>query len=396
MPLPQAPHSLLAVSAFLATTLFASFSDTQAKPPSFEENAEWMRAEMARLVLNSRGELPDGRTVFFADKTKHYNLIFTRGFGYLQEWVGDLLTFEERKGYLEYLLDGQREDGCIPDRVNFKGRPIYSPGGENKPLADHAVDNASFLASSACLYFQDSGDIAFFRDAEPKLRRGLDFIRRADNGLVFNPTDNPECVYGFTDIVQKTGHLLFSSVLYYKACRDMEAASEQTGVGNPAEYRRRADLIKENIGLLWDKKSGAFFAADEQCHQIDIWGTAFVIYHGLATKRQERKALKFLVSEYDNYAQNGQIRHLLSPETWSDLFVDKPAGVYQNGAYWATPLNWFIPVLEKASPELAQKTLEECITDFKARGINEWVYNENVKLPGYLVSASSVYSLIRE
>jgi len=113
------------------------------------------------------------------------------------------------------LLAGQRADGCIPARVNAAGRAIYSPGGENKPIADHALDNSSFLASAVCRYVANSGDLEFFRMHEPALRRGMDFIRRSANGPVFNPTENPQCVYGFTDVVKKTGHLLFTSVLYH-------------------------------------------------------------------------------------------------------------------------------------------------------------------------------------
>ncbi len=362
-----------------------------------ETDAEWMKARMGVLIEQSRGTLPDGRAVFYADGTRHYNLIFTRGFAYIHQWAGDLIPADEVKGYLDYLLGGQRADGCIPDRVNSAGRAIYSPGGEDSPLADHAVDNAAFLASTVCRYVQETGDLDFFRKHEPALKRGLDFIRRSPtNGLVFNPTDEPQCVYGFTDIVQKTGHLLFSSVLYYDACKQMAAVCEQADCGNPVEYSKRAWFIKDHISVLWDETSGAFFAADEQCRQLDIWGTAFVLHHDLATDEQEKRALDFLVDQVDQYVQKGQIRHLLEPETWDALFVEKPAGVYQNGGYWATPLSWMIPVIERRDPELGQQLLSDCLADFRARGIHEWVYGEKTVLKNYLVSASSVYSLLRD
>ena len=362
-----------------------------------ETDAEWMKARMGVLIEQSRGTLPDGRAVFYADGTRHYNLIFTRGFAYIHQWAGDLIPADEVKGYLDYLLGGQRADGCIPDRVNSAGRAIYSPGGEDSPLADHAVDNAAFLASTVCRYVQETGDLDFFRKHEPALKRGLDFIRRSPtNGLVFNPTDEPQCVYGFTDIVQKTGHLLFSSVLYYDACKQMAEVCEQADCGNPVEYSKRAWFIKDHISVLWDETSGAFFAADEQCRQLDIWGTAFVLHHDLATDEQEKRALDFLVDQVDQYVQKGQIRHLLEPETWDALFVEKPAGVYQNGGYWATPLSWMIPVIERRDPELGQQLLSDCLADFRARGIHEWVYGEKTVLKNYLVSASSVYSLLRD
>ncbi len=363
---------------------------------SFTENVNWMRNRVKTMTQSNRGELSDGRVVFYADALKHYNLIFTRGFAYLYQFADDLIEPSEAKGFLEYLLSGQRSDGCMPDRVNASGRAIYSPGGANNPMADHALDNGAFLASAVCRYSFNTGDFEFFRTHEPALRRGMDFTNRASNGLVFNSKENPQCVYGFTDIVKKTGHILFSSVLYYDACIQLAEACRRAGLGDPADYEHRAQLIKENIGILWDRNSGAFYASDGLCKQYDVWGTAFVLHHsGLATSEQESRALDFLVNNYNRYAEKGQIRHLLFPETWQSTFRYRPAGVYQNGAYWATPLNWFIPVLARGDPSLARQALNECLQDFRERGIHEWINGGVTVLPDYFVSAASVYSLIR-
>lgn len=391
MPIPKVLLPLFALAANALVT-----SQEASRNSSFADNAEWMRQRVAGLMESNRGTLPNGKTAFYADALRHYNLIFTRGFGYIYAFADDLIAPEDAKGFLEYLLAGQRADGCMPDRVNSKGKAIYSPGGENRPLADHALDNGPFLASAVCRYVANSGDLEFFRQHENAFRRGMDFVNRADNGLVYNDPDNPQCVYGFTDIIKKTGHLLFTSVLYYEACQDLETACRAAGVGDADEYARRAQLIKDNVGILWDKRTGAFWAADGLCKQWDIWGTAFVIHNGLATPEQETAALDFLVNTYDRYAEKGQIRHILDPETWQALFAYRPEGVYQNGAYWATPLGWFVPVLARRDPALAQKTLAECLADFRERGINEWVNGGVTMLPNYFVSAASVYSLIRE
>ncbi len=370
----------------------ASFIDND---PDFQEYIPWMKSYTEGLVESNRGELDNGTTVFFADKKKHYNLIFTRGFAYIYQFAGKLIKHEDAKSFLEYQLAGQRADGCMPDRVNSEGLAIYSPGSKDSPLADHAMDNGAFIASSVYHYVKNSNDLDFFKKHEPALRRGMDFINRAPNGLVFNKPENPQCVYGFTDIVKKTGYLLFTSVLYYDACLQLEELSRKTGVGDAEQYASRAKLIKENIGILWDKHSGAYYAASDQCHQYDVWGTAFVLNHpGLATAEQEKRALDFLEDNYSRYVEKGQIRHLLEPEVWESTFVYRAAGVYQNGAYWATPLAWYIPVIAKRDPDLASQTLKDCLQDFQKRGIYEWV-NGGVKvLPDYFVSAASVYSLL--
>jgi len=278
--------------------------------------------------------------------------------------------------------------------VNVQGAPIYSPGGEDNQLADHALENAAFLASAFCRYVERSDDLDAFRTNEPALRRGLDHINRAENGLVYNSPDDPQCVYGYTDIVKKTGHLLMSSALYYEACLKMAALCREAGCGEPNEYAHRATLIKNNIGLLWDPDSGAFYAADGRCRQYDVWGTAFVISRALVTPEQEERALDFLVNNYSRYVQKGQIRHVLAPETWESTFEYRPAGVYQNGGHWATPLGWLVPTLARRDPELAQKTLQDCLNDFRARGIHEWINGGVTVLPDFFNSAISVYSLL--
>lgn len=360
----------------------------------FQKDAKWLQTYTAGLVATNRATYKDGRTVFYCDAEKHYGLMFTRDFGYFVEFAGDLMSPRETSGYLEFLLAGQRKDGCIPDRITVAGEAIYSPGPPHAPLADHALDNASFLASAVCRYVERAGDLEFLRRQERALRRGLDHVNRAENGLVYNREDDPQCVYGSTDTVRKTGHLLMCSALYYEACSQMATLCRKAAIGEPDEYSRRAELIKKNIGQLWDRDSGAFYAADGLCRQYDVWGTAFVIDRNLATEEQEQKALGFLVNNYDRYAQKGQIRHLLTYSSWQSTFKYRQEGVYQNGGYWATPLGWLLPVLARRDPALAQRTLRECLADFRERGIHEWINGGIVVLPDFFNSAISVYSLL--
>lgn len=64
---------------------------------SFTENAEWMRKRVETMVQTNRGELPDGRVVFYADALRHYNLIFTRGFGYIYKFADDLIADSKKQ-----------------------------------------------------------------------------------------------------------------------------------------------------------------------------------------------------------------------------------------------------------------------------------------------------------
>lgn len=361
-----------------------------------EKDVAWMREATLKQLKGSRVEGAGGTWIHTPDGVGNYKALWTRDYYYMVEYAGDLLDPKEIKASINYLINGQREDGCIPDRVNIAGKPVYSPGGPNKPMADHAVDNAPFLAMLVCSYVNQFNDEQLFKELEPKLLEGLEHIYVKENGLVYNNPKNPECVYGFTDIVKKTGHLLFSSLLYYKANVEMYKLCQKYQHGNSDKYKRRYEYVKQSIFKLWDQESGMFFAADIKCKQIDIWGSAYAIEVGISTPEQTKRITDYFFKYQDEIVMRGQVRHLPgSNAQWEQLFHPCEVGTYQNGAYWATPLSWIIPVYAKRDPDFAKEMLQTVIHDFQENGINECINKDYVKVPNFVVSATNVYSLTR-
>lgn len=393
--------ALAAISITSGVTL-AKTPSSKAKPKIknpyglSDEKVKWMKEATLKQLKGCRVKGAGGTWIHTPDGVGNYKSLWTRDSYYMVEYAGDLMDPKEIKASIYYLLNGQREDGCIPDRVNAAGQPVYSPGAPGKPMADHALDNGPFMAMLTCSYVNQFGDEALFREVEPKLRRGLDHIYVKENGLVYNDPKNPQCVYGFTDIVKKTGYLLFSSLLYYKASLEMHKLCVKYNCGNPAIYRRRYEYVRQSIYKLWDENSGMFWAADGDCKQIDIWGSAYAVAVGITSEEQTQRIASYLVQHYNKTVKNGQVRHLANGDgTWDQLFHDCKAGTYQNGAFWATPLAWMIPVYEMGKPGLGKSTLEKVINDFQENDINECINDGYVKVPNYVVSATNVYALTR-
>jgi hypothetical protein len=365
-----------------------------------DDNADWLEQETKRQIEGCRIKSDSGIWLHTPDGIGHYKALWTRDYYYFVKYAGAFIDDGNLKASIQYLLDGQRADGCIPDRVNVHGKPIYSPGGENKPLADHALDNAPFLALLACEYVHRTGDYSYFRTIEPKLQKGLDHVRRAENGLVYNPPDNPQCVYGFTDIVAKTGHLLFTSLLYYQACVEMDEVQQAMGGGDDAfDYRSRADLIRQKISLLWDDEAGMYLAADKDCRQIDVWGSAYAAEVGLATDEQQDRIAAYLFAHWDEIVLRGQVRHLPGKQGWQRLFGDRaiqyPVGSYINGAHWATPLPWVVPVVARQDPERANQMVKDVIVDFQTNGVAECINGDTRKVPNFVASITNLYAASR-
>jgi glycogen debranching enzyme len=338
----------------------------------------------------------DGTWLHTPDGIGNYKALWTRDTYYMVEYAGDLMDRQEIKASIEYLLGGQRDDGCMPDRVDAAGKAVYSPGGVNNPMADHALDNGPFMAMLVCSYVNQHDDEELFCHTEPMLKLGLDHTNVNQNGLVYNDPKNPQCVYGFTDVVKKTGDLLFCSLLYYKANMEMHALCRKYKCGSEDIYKRRFEYVHESINKLWNEDLGMFMAADKDCRQVDIWGSAYAIEVGIASKEQSSRITDYLVQNIEAIAMHGQVRHLAGGDSgWNNLFIDIKEGTYQNGAYWATPLAWVIPAIAKRDKELAKKMLDAVIKDFQANGINECINEGYVKVPNYVVSATNVYALTR-
>jgi hypothetical protein len=373
--------------------------DTRAQKNPYglsEKDVKWMREATIQQLEGCRVKGASDTWIHTPDGIGNYKALWTRDYYYMVEYAGDLMDPKEILASINYLLNGQREDGCIPDRVNISGKAVYSPGPDHAPMADHALDNGPFMALLVCSYLNQYKDTALFREVEGKLLLGLDFIRRNERGLVYNDPENPQCVYGFTDIVKKTGNLLFSSLLYYKACREMEALCRTYHVGNSNIYKTRAEKIQKSINILFDQKTGMFWAADRDCRQIDIWGSAYAVSVGITSAEQSKKISEYLSRNARQISLKGQIRHLPGGDAgWNNLFIPCAEGTYQNGAYWATPLAWIVPVIAQKDLPLAKKILQDVIDDFRENGINECINMDYMNIPNYVASATNVYGLTR-
>ena len=294
------------------------------------------------------------------------------------------------------LLAGQREDGCIPDRVQADGLAVYSAGPVGAPLGDPPTDNSQFMVKLVADYVRATGDLDFFRAVAGKLVRAMDFSSRSRDGLVTIDPARPHSPYGFTDTIAKTGELLFSSLLYREASRKLATLFEKAGdAARAGDFGARAGSIERNLGSLWDKKAGMFLAASVDCRQIDIWGNAYAVYAGFPLASKKKRILGFLARNYSRIIYRGQVRHLPEPESWEKTLIPITPGTYQNGAYWGTASGWVAFALTERWPDLAARLVRALITDYKRRGAYECINLNYEKLKDYVVSVVNPLGALR-
>lgn len=178
------------------------------------------------------------------------------------------------------------------------------PNNTRNPAHDHAWDNGPFAALLLAATMHAWPEQAFFCEHEPAVRRALDFVNRsategAAKGLVYNDVERPNCTYGFTDGVAKTGELLFTSLLYYDASMQISQLSKSFNCGNHSQYSAEALSLSQQFHSLQDPDGPLWLAASVDNALPDVWGTAYLVALGLSTEERRQAAMDELVKRSD-------------------------------------------------------------------------------------------------
>lgn len=353
---------------------------------------------LARQCLNDcRVTAFDGTAIFRPDGSGHYNAMWTRDFCYLVEGAGDLMDRAEILAAIDYLLDGQREDGLVPDRRQADGTPVYFVGPADRPIGSAPpTDNAQFLVKAMAAYVGLTNDLQAFLDRRDALYRAMDSVPLSDDLLVYVDPNRPHPGYGFTDCIAKTGNELFSSILYWEACQTLARLCARCEYHDEAhDWYERAEASSRRLGDFWDDAAGMFWAASQDCRQLDLWGSAYACVVRLATKSQAAQVAEFFVRNAARCTLHGQLRHLLAGQYWRRMLIDVAPDTYQNGGYWATPSGWLIQTVNLVDPQMARGIIDALEEDFVANGVHEWISATDRYVPGYVASIANVLGVVQ-
>jgi hypothetical protein len=354
---------------------------------SIDEDLRWLAGQTKRILNGSRIAL-NNVTLFSPDASGHYKAQYTRDFYYaLSGTPSSFWDPREVKTAIKFTFDRQRSDGCMPDKVAADGRTGYAPGPIGQPMADHAWDNGPFAAlllAEASERWPEAIGAQIFCALAPRAERGLAFAARATEAgpqgpgygtLLWNEPRQPNCTYGFTDNVAKTGRVLFTSLLLFEASERTATVRRRFSCDNRArESHGPPALDRESVSraldnALYDETSGLWLAATDDNRLPDVWGSLYAVSLGLGAESRRRRALSAILGARGLQCSCcadapdgspafllGQVRHLPVGCFWDRCIMDHfdpgkppcsavPKGTYQNGAFWATPL----PYLARAA-----------------------------------------------
>ncbi|MDD3212502.1 MAG: hypothetical protein PHY64_02455 [Eubacteriales bacterium] len=361
-----------------------------------QQPLETLEALSRQLIRGCTVRTPGGITLFTPDGKASYNALWLRDFSYMVEYAGECVSDREIENCVRFAIGGKRDDGWMPDRIYADGTAVYAAGEVGKPVGKANLDNTPFLVfivSDLLARVDADRAQALFAEWEPSLTRGLLILPLNESGLVYSDPAAPHSPYGFTDTVAKTGELMMESLLLWRACRKMDELCRR--FRPDPRWAAMADAVENGLWRLYDEESGMFLAATQDCKQIDIWGSAYLLAIGFPAGRARATILTYLEEHFSEYTYMGQIRHLPAGEYWQRLLIDVPKETYQNGAYWATATGWVAWCLTQTAPKLAASLINDALACFEREGSFECVNKGYRKLPSFVVSATNVLGGLR-
>jgi len=344
----------------------------------FNEAVRWLDDKAHLMIRDSQRVTSSGIHAFPPQVGSGYEAFWLRDYEYMLEGRIESFTDKELRDACIFFVNGQRKDGAMVDCIKFDGTPIYMPGygtmGEN-PVAD----GSQFCVGVAWHTWQKLKDDQLVKQIIDALVLGMKAIPiNPQTQLVWINPDSEwdRCPYGFTDSVRKKGDLLFCSLLYVQASRQLSDLLEVADYSEEevAFWKRKAKEVSQAIRTtLWNPEIGLFRGATVHCTQPDVWGSAFAVYLDVADDKQSMSIANYFEANYSGLVKRGQVRHTPSATYWDQACGQE---TYQNGAYWGTPVGWFVYTLSLVSPQLAEKTVLDMVEDFQENGVNECV-NDN-------------------
>jgi hypothetical protein len=84
------------------------------------------------------------------------------------------------------------------------------------------------------------------------------------------------------------------------------------------QWSQEAERVRGSVRtVFWDEVVGLFRATTGNCNVPDIWGSAFAVHLGVATKKQSLKVAGYFQAHYGEIVQAGQVRHIPGFMDWN-------------------------------------------------------------------------------
>lgn len=343
------------------------------------------------LGSNNTGETlirPGGRNAYPSFWIRDYAMSLETGFISLKEQKHMLLLTASTQCDQAKITKGGSliPYGAIADHIRIDdSRPIYFPGtydyekqgtpawGTLPPFCDQFL-----FIHMASFYVKQSKDYKILL----KEINGIKLIDRLKIAFHVPPSEDSNHIvytteslrgidFGFRDAQTITGDLCFTSILKYRAAKELSGLLETLNQSESKKYLRIGSKIKQSIPQILMDERGMLRASTGKSNQPDVWATALAIYSGILEGKELQKASKMLADAYraGTLSYKGNIRHILTTDDFNENTAWEislsPKNTYQNGAYWGTASGWVCYAINVTDPSAASQLANEYINELR-------------------------------
>ena len=215
---------------------------------------------------------------------------------------------EAARESLEVFLHFQKPSGQFPIKCYSTGivdRYLHSLFGRNQPTqfplrpkyysGHHTIslDGNALLVIACFNYASYSGDLDFVRTHWESLKQAVTWLEGQALGgsaLLYQ-----EAYSDWADSLARTGHVLYTNVIYWKVLSEMADFSVKIGSADDiGPWKEKAAQTKETINAeLWRPDLG-YFITSQEFDNLSSAGNLLAIAWGLATKQQADSILEAL------------------------------------------------------------------------------------------------------
>jgi glycogen debranching enzyme len=318
---------------------------------------------------------------------------WARDFGFASYGLLAIQEDQVVKECLELFLYFQRPSGQFPVKIHStsvldryihsllrREQPIYKPLRPKYVTAHNTISlDGNCLLVIACLrYARQTGDTAFVKANWNQLRQALHWLDEHTNledGLL-----NQAPFTDWADSVGRTGRILYTNVLYWKALQEMSAFAQQNGLADDLRCcSDKAYNVRQALQHQFWREDLGYFITSEQHDMLSSSGNLMAIVWNLATPEQAHSILDRMNEFGMADPVPTRVTHREYPETLIAL-ENRLAGIpeYHTHAAWLWLGAWHIIALTRMKRQEEAETLLHRAAQVIARdGVVHEVYGRD-------------------
>ncbi len=262
-----------------------------------------VRDLLAGLEVRS---LADGsRHTVLCAGVRNFREPWARDTGFASFGLMELGATADVRDALHVFFLNQHPSGQLPVKIHSTGirdRYLYSLFGRQQPIDQPirpkymtahntvSLDGNALLVIAALHYAEQTGDEAFVIESWDSLNRAMQWLTEYDTDD--DPLLRQAAFSDWADTISRTGKVLYTNVIYWKAVFEMGRWAAVLGLEAEAEtYTRAAAVLREALNAEFWRPDLGYFVTSSFFDNLSSSGNLLAIAWGLADKTQSNRIL---------------------------------------------------------------------------------------------------------